>query len=78
MTGGTDGKQFGRLGMACYGFTPLVLPADYDFYAMFHGVDERIPLSALDSGVESMDSFLRSALRADAAMLARSAILDEI
>jgi acetylornithine deacetylase/succinyl-diaminopimelate desuccinylase-like protein len=61
MTGGTDGKQFGRLGMACYGFTPLMLPAGYDYYAMFHGVDERIPLSALDSGVEIMDSFLRSA-----------------
>jgi acetylornithine deacetylase/succinyl-diaminopimelate desuccinylase-like protein len=60
MTGGTDGKQFARLGMACYGFTPLVLPPGYDYYAMFHGVDERIPLPALDSGVEIMDTFLRA------------------
>ena len=58
MTGGTDGKQFARLGMTCYGFTPLVLPAGYDYYAMFHGVDERIPVSALEAGVRIMDAFL--------------------
>jgi acetylornithine deacetylase/succinyl-diaminopimelate desuccinylase-like protein len=58
MTGGTDAKQFSRLGMACYGFTPLVLPEGYDYYAMFHGTDERIPLSALHSGVRIMDRFL--------------------
>ncbi|HTX26671.1 MAG TPA: M20/M25/M40 family metallo-hydrolase [Streptosporangiaceae bacterium] len=58
MSGGTDAKQFARLGMACYGFTPLVLPEGYDYYAMFHGTDERIPLSALDAGVRIMDRFL--------------------
>jgi acetylornithine deacetylase/succinyl-diaminopimelate desuccinylase-like protein len=63
MTGGTDGKQFARLGMACYGFTPLVLPAGYDYYAMFHGVDERIPLSALEASVRIMDSLLSALLR---------------
>ncbi|HEY1626802.1 MAG TPA: M20/M25/M40 family metallo-hydrolase [Streptosporangiaceae bacterium] len=59
MTGGTDGKQFARLGMACYGFTPLVLPPGFDYYAMFHGVDERIPVPALESGVRIVDRFLR-------------------
>ncbi len=58
MSGGTDAKQFSRLGMACYGYTPLVLPAGYDYYAMFHGVDERIPVSALHSGVRIMDRLL--------------------
>ena len=58
MTGGTDGKQFARLGMSCYGFTPLVLPPGYDYYAMFHGVDERIPVSALEAGVRIMDRLL--------------------
>jgi acetylornithine deacetylase/succinyl-diaminopimelate desuccinylase-like protein len=58
MSGATDAKQFARLGMACYGFTPLVLPEGYDYYAMFHGTDERIPLSALESGVRIMDQFL--------------------
>ena len=58
MSGGTDAKQFSRLGMTCYGFTPLVLPEGYDYYAMFHGTDERIPLSALESAVRIMDRFL--------------------
>ena len=60
MSGGTDAKHFARLGMNCYGFTPMVLPAGYDYYAMFHGTDERIPLSALESGVLVMDRFLRT------------------
>jgi acetylornithine deacetylase/succinyl-diaminopimelate desuccinylase-like protein len=58
MSGGTDAKYFSRLGMACYGFTPLVLPPGYDYYAMFHGTDERVPLSALDAGVRVMDRLL--------------------
>jgi acetylornithine deacetylase/succinyl-diaminopimelate desuccinylase-like protein len=58
MSGGTDAKQFSRLGMTCYGFTPLVLPEGYDYYAMFHGTDERIPLSALEASVRIMDRFL--------------------
>ena len=61
MSGGTDAKHFARLGMTCYGFTPLVLPEGYDYYAMFHGTDERIPLSALESAVRIMDRFLTSA-----------------
>ena len=62
MSGGTDAKQFSRLGMTCYGFTPLVLPEGYDYYAMFHGADERIPLSALEASVRIMDRFLEAAL----------------
>jgi len=58
MTGATDAKQFARLGMNCYGFTPVVLPEGYDYYAMFHGTDERIPLTALQSAVRIMDQFL--------------------
>jgi acetylornithine deacetylase/succinyl-diaminopimelate desuccinylase-like protein len=61
MSGGTDAKQFARLGLACYGFTPLVLPEGYDYYAMFHGTDERVPLSALDAGVRVMNRFLSTA-----------------
>jgi acetylornithine deacetylase/succinyl-diaminopimelate desuccinylase-like protein len=58
MSGGTDAKQFARLGMACYGYTPLVLPPGYDYYAMFHGVDERIPVGALQSSLRIMDRLL--------------------
>lgn len=58
MSGGTDAKQFARLGMACYGYTPLVLPPGYDYYAMFHGVNERIPVSALHASLRIMDRLL--------------------
>jgi acetylornithine deacetylase/succinyl-diaminopimelate desuccinylase-like protein len=58
MSGGTDGKQFARLGMNCYGFTPLLLPPGYDYYAMFHGADERVPLSGLAAGVRIMHRLL--------------------
>jgi acetylornithine deacetylase/succinyl-diaminopimelate desuccinylase-like protein len=63
MSGGTDAKQFSRLGMACYGYTPLVLPAGYDYYAMFHGVNERVPTSALQAGARIMNLFLLNSSR---------------
>ncbi len=61
MSGGTDAKQFSRLGITGYGFTPLRLPDGYDYAAMFHGVDERVPVEALHFGVRVLDRFLRTA-----------------
>jgi acetylornithine deacetylase/succinyl-diaminopimelate desuccinylase-like protein len=58
MAGGTDAKHFARLGIAGYGFTPLKLPPGFDYHAMFHGVDERVPVSALHFGVAVMDRLL--------------------
>ena len=58
MSGGTDAKHFRKLGMRSYGFAPLRLPADLDFTALFHGVDERVPTDALEFGVRVMDRFL--------------------
>jgi len=56
--GGTDAKAFSRLGIRGYGFSPLRLPADLDFPALFHGVDERVPLDALTFGARTLDRFL--------------------
>jgi acetylornithine deacetylase/succinyl-diaminopimelate desuccinylase-like protein len=50
LSGGTDNKALSRLGITGYGFAPLKLPADMDFPAMFHGVDERVPLDSLVFG----------------------------
>ena len=58
LSGGTDAKSFSRLGMRCFGFSPLRLPADLDFSGMFHGVDERVPLDSLKFGVRVLDQFL--------------------
>jgi len=58
MSGGTDAKHFRKLGMRSYGFAPLRLPADLDFTALFHGVDERVPTDALEFGARVFDGFL--------------------
>jgi acetylornithine deacetylase/succinyl-diaminopimelate desuccinylase-like protein len=58
LSGGTDAKSFSRLGIRCFGFAPLRLPAELDFFGMFHGVDERVPVDALKFGVRVLDDFL--------------------
>jgi acetylornithine deacetylase/succinyl-diaminopimelate desuccinylase-like protein len=60
LSGGTDNKSLARLGIAGYGFAPLRLPAEFDFPAMFHGVDERVPLDALVFGRAVLGDLLRS------------------
>ena len=60
LSGGTDNKAFARLGVAGYGFSPLRLPPDLDFTALFHGVDERVPVDALTFGTRVLDRFLRT------------------
>jgi acetylornithine deacetylase/succinyl-diaminopimelate desuccinylase-like protein len=58
MSGGTDAKYWQDLGMRCFGFTPLRLPEDLDFTALFHGVDERVPVDSLEFGARVFDRFL--------------------
>ena len=58
MSGGTDAKHWDKLGIRCFGFAPLRLPADLDFTALFHGVDERVPVDALEFGARVFDRFL--------------------
>src|SRR5690349_11513236 len=61
MSGGTDAKHWDKLGIRCFGFAPLRLPADLDFTALFHGVDERVPTDALEFGARVFDRFLDQA-----------------
>ena len=58
LSGGTDAKSFSGLGIRCFGFTPLQLPPDLDFAGMFHGVDERVPVTALEFGTDVLDRFI--------------------
>jgi len=60
MSGGTDNKALSELGIIGYGFSPLMLPADLDFMALFHGVDERVPISGLEFGVRVLADFLEN------------------
>ena len=57
MFGGTDNKALSELGIVGYGFSPLRLPADLDFSALFHGVDERVPVEGLKFGVRALVNF---------------------
>jgi acetylornithine deacetylase/succinyl-diaminopimelate desuccinylase-like protein len=59
LSGGTDAKAFNRMGVRCFGFTPLRLPPDLNFAALFHGIDERVPVDGLQFGVRVLDRFLR-------------------
>ncbi len=58
LSGGTDAKAFRKLGIRCFGFAPLRLPPDLNFGALFHGIDERVPVEGLQFGVRVLDRFL--------------------
>ena len=60
LSGGTDAKAIHTLGIRCFGFAPLRLPPDLDFTALFHGVDERVPVDAVRFGTRVLDRFLRN------------------
>ncbi len=47
----TDARQFARLGMTVYGFTPAQLPAELPHLRLMHGHDERIPVASLHFGM---------------------------
>ena len=51
ITPGTDAKALALLGIPTYGFAPLQLAPDMPFLALFHGHDERVPVSALRFGL---------------------------
>jgi acetylornithine deacetylase/succinyl-diaminopimelate desuccinylase-like protein len=58
LSAGTDAKSFSKLGIRCFGFSPLKLPPELDFSGMFHGIDERVPVDGLRFGVRVLDRFL--------------------
>ena len=60
MSGGTDNKALADLGIIGYGFSPLKLDANFDFMAMFHGVDERVPVEGLTFGARVLKDFLEN------------------
>ncbi len=60
ISGGTDAKAFAGLDIECYGFSPLQMPAGVDYWRLFHGVDECVPIEGLEFGVRVLDRFLRA------------------
>jgi acetylornithine deacetylase/succinyl-diaminopimelate desuccinylase-like protein len=50
LSGVTDGRYFGQLGIQTYGFLPLDLPEG--LIATIHAADERVPVEAIRSGTD--------------------------
>jgi acetylornithine deacetylase/succinyl-diaminopimelate desuccinylase-like protein len=58
MAGVTDGRFFARLGIQTYGFTPMKLPAGFDFWSGVHGSDERVPVEGIAFGADAIHTAL--------------------
>jgi acetylornithine deacetylase/succinyl-diaminopimelate desuccinylase-like protein len=54
ISGVTDARLFSTLGIQTYGYLPMRLPADFNFSSTIHAADERIPVEALDFGVQAL------------------------
>ena len=60
MGGGTDAKAFARLGMLCYGFTPLGVDPDGRLPGGIHATDERNTVAGVEIGRRMLRRFLDS------------------
>ncbi|HEY7452724.1 MAG TPA: M20/M25/M40 family metallo-hydrolase [Candidatus Limnocylindria bacterium] len=60
ITPGTDAKALAKLEIPTYGFCPLRLEANTPFLDLFHGNDERVPVSAIEFGVPVLEQVVRT------------------
>jgi acetylornithine deacetylase/succinyl-diaminopimelate desuccinylase-like protein len=54
LSGVTDARFLSKLGIQTYGFTPLQLPDDFNFANTIHAANERVPVAALDFGINAI------------------------
>jgi acetylornithine deacetylase/succinyl-diaminopimelate desuccinylase-like protein len=59
MAGVTDARLFARIGIQTYGFTPMNLPAGFNFWSTVHNADERVPAGAIEFGTEAIHRAMR-------------------
>ncbi len=50
----TDARFFSKLGIQTYGYTPLQFTEGLELTSTIHSADERIPVAALDFGVNAV------------------------
>ena len=55
----TDARTFAQLGIQTYGFTPMQLPAEFNFSKTVHAADERIPVATMAFGSNAIYDVLR-------------------
>ena len=54
----TDGRFFSEIGIQTYGFTPLALEEGLDLTGSIHAANERVPVAALEFGVQAVSRAL--------------------
>ncbi|KAF0106775.1 MAG: peptidase M20 [Anaerolineaceae bacterium] len=54
LSGVTDARFLSKLRIQTYGYTPLQLPDDFSFIGTIHAADERVPVKAMDFGVQAV------------------------
>ncbi|RAW45789.1 peptidase M20 [Halorubrum sp. 48-1-W] len=59
LTGATDGRFFEQLGIQPYGYTPLKLPPSFEFEALVHAANERVPVEAVEFGTDTLSTVIR-------------------
>ncbi|GAB3887316.1 hypothetical protein GCM10029964_053100 [Kibdelosporangium lantanae] len=58
-TASTDARLFAQLGIRCFGWMPLLLPAGAEHRWLLHTADERVPVAALRFGADCFETLLR-------------------
>ena len=54
----TDGRWFAQLGIQPYGYTPLMLPHEFEFQSVVHAANERVPVDAIRTGSAILNDLL--------------------
>lgn len=67
LTGFTDARAFDEVGTPCFGFSPIWLPPDIPFAAMFHGHNERIPVDGFRWGLATLHELICREMASDSA-----------
>jgi len=57
--GASDAAEYQRAGIKVYGFTPMVLPKGFSIMELAHGHDERLPISAIETGLPVLYDVIR-------------------
>jgi len=55
----SDSRHLAKLGIHCYGFTPLRVPPGFPVARLAHGHDERVPVDGLGWGIRVLYDFLQ-------------------
>ena len=55
----SDARHFAQLGIQTYGFTPMNLPADFDFIPTIHAANERTTVEGINFGTEAIYKLLQ-------------------